>query len=179
MDTKLSFIILGLIGVVLGLLTLFFPDITRGTFITIFGVFVIGGILLSLLLGTTSSGEETMFWFGMCLLFLAVGIISFFIHSAVEIIFILIIAGWAFYIAFKGISFAISQPRTKYSIIIGMFVICAIIQLLIYIYAPIFLKDPILMVLGIFAMVFGLFSLLMGWYIHDESIKGRVNINKE
>ncbi|MGD1003808.1 MAG: hypothetical protein ABR887_00095 [Methanoregulaceae archaeon] len=179
MDTKLSFIIRGLIGVIFGLLTLFFPDITRGTFITIFGVLVIGGILLSLFLATTSSSEETMFWFGVSVLLLVIGIVAFFIHNIIEIIFILIIAGWAFYIAFTGISFAISQPRTKYSIIIGMFVICAIIQILIYIYAPILLKDPILMVLGIFAMVFGLFSLLMGWYIHEESIKGHVNINKE
>ncbi len=157
MDTKMLCIVQGIIGIIFGSLALFLPDITLGTFIALFWVLLGAGIILSLLLATTSSDKETMFWFGVSALLLAIGVGSVFIQGVVAIIFVLIIAGVVFYSGFYAITLALAQPKTKYIVIFGTLS-----------------KNLILVVLGTSSLVFGIFSVLMGWYLPNEAVMAAV-----
>jgi uncharacterized membrane protein HdeD (DUF308 family) len=174
MDTKLLCIVQGIIGIIFGSLALFLPDITLGTFIALFWVLLGAGIILSLLLATTSSDKETMFWFGVSALLLAIGVGSVFIQGVVAIIFVLIIAGVVFYSGFYAITLALAQPKTKYIVIFGMFVTDAILLCVLLWYFPALSKNLILVVLGTSSLVFGIFSVLMGWYLPNEAVMAAV-----
>jgi uncharacterized membrane protein HdeD (DUF308 family) len=174
MDTKLLCIVQGIIGVIFGLLALMLPDITLGSFIAFFWILLIAGIILSLILATTSSTQETMFWFSISVLLLAVGVISFFVQGVIAIVFVLIFAGWAFYLGFTDISLALTQPKTKYYLITGMFAVGVLLLAAIVRYLPMLTRNPVLMVLGVFALVFGVFSLLMGWWIREAPVSDPV-----
>jgi hypothetical protein len=167
MDTKLSCLIWGIIGVVFGLLALLFPELLL---ITFYGVFLLlAGLTMAifLLLAITSRNEDSMFWFGLSAVLLIVIVLSFLIQLVVQIIFLLIIAGIAFYNGFTDITLALSHPKTRYILIPGMFIAGAILLAAILWYFPAMfdnLNKLVIVILGNFAFVFGLVSIMMGFY---------------
>ena len=168
MDTKLSCLIQGVIGIVFGLLALLVPDITLATFYALFWVLLVVGIVGFLLLAITSKSDDSMFWFTLSAVLLVIGAFSFFAPAIVAIIFLLLIAGVAVYSGFFDITLALTHPKTKYILIPGMFIAgVALLGGLIW-YFPGVSKYLLLTVLGTFAVVFGIFSILLGWYMQDE-----------
>jgi uncharacterized membrane protein HdeD (DUF308 family) len=170
MDTKLSCLIKGAIGVIFGLLVLLIPDIIITTFYALFWGLIGLGIAAFLLLAITSKSDESLFWFGLSALLLVIGAASFFAPYLVAILFVLGIAGIAFYSGFSDITLALAHPKTKYILIPGMFVSGAILLGVLIWYFPAVSKNLVLTVLGTFSLVFGIFSILMGWYTGDEPV---------
>jgi len=168
MDTKLSCLIQGVIGMVFGLLALLVPEITLTTFYALFWVLLAVGIAGFLLLAITARSDESMIWFGLSAVLLVMGAISFFAKFVVAIIFLLLIAGIAIYSGFFGITLALTHPKTKYIFIPGMFIAGGVLLGALIWYFPLILQNIILTVLGTFSLVFGLFSILLGWYMRDE-----------
>jgi uncharacterized membrane protein HdeD (DUF308 family) len=168
MDTKLSCLIQGVIGIVFGLLALLVPDITLATFYALFWVLLAVGIAGFLLLAITSRSDDSMFWFILSAALLVVGAISFFAPFIVAIIFLVLIAAVAVYSGFFDITLALTHPKTKYILIPGMFLTGGVLLGGLIWYFPIVLKNLVLTVLGSFALVFGIFSILLGWYVQDE-----------
>jgi len=82
----------------------------------------------------------------------------------VEIIFLLIIAGIAFYNGFTDITLALAHPKNKYILIPGMFIAGAILLAVLLRYVPALYDNLLIVILGTFAFVFGLVSILMGIY---------------
>jgi uncharacterized membrane protein HdeD (DUF308 family) len=156
------------IGIIFGLLALLAPDITLATFYALFWVLLAVGIAGFLLLAITSRSDDSMFWFILSAALLVIGAVSFFAPAVVAIIFLLLIAGIAVYSGFFDITLALTHPKTKYILIPGMFIAgVGVLGVLIW-YFPVVLKNLFLTVLGSFALVFGLFSILLGWYVQDE-----------
>ena len=169
MDTKLSCLIWGVIGVIFGLIALLVPNILLlETFYIIFWILIGLGIIGLLILAITSGSDESLFWFGLSSVLLIIGGLSFFIKSVVAIIFLLIIAGIAFYNGFNGITLALTHSRTKYILIPGMFIAGTALLLGLIYYFPSFLENPVIVILGSFAFVFGLFSIMMGFFQKDK-----------
>ena len=168
MDTKISCLIQGVIGIVFGLLALLAPDITLATFYALFWVLLSVGIIGFLLLAITARSGDSLFWFILSAVLLVIGAVSFFAPFIVAIIFLLLIAGVAVYSGFSDITLALTHPKTKYILIPGMFIIGGLLLGVLIWYFPIVLKNLFLTVLGSFALVFGIFSILLGWYIKDE-----------
>lgn len=157
-----------MIGIIFGLLALLVPEITLVTFYALFWVLLAVGIAGFLLLAITSKSDDSMFWFTLSAILLAIGVASFFAHDIFANIFVLLIAGVAVYSGFSDITLALTHPKTKYMLIPGMFIGGgALLGVLIY-YFPAVSKYLLLTVLGTFALVFGLFSILLGWYIQEE-----------
>ena len=127
MDTRLSCLIWGIIGVVFGLLALLFPELLLATFYGMFLILAGLAIAVFLFLAITSRGDDTMFWFGLSAVLLVLIVLSFLVQVVVEIIFLLIIAGIAFYNGFTDITLALTHPKTKYFLIPGMFIAGAIL----------------------------------------------------
>ncbi|PKL68438.1 MAG: hypothetical protein CVV30_11035 [Methanomicrobiales archaeon HGW-Methanomicrobiales-1] len=169
MDTKISCIIQGAVGIIFGLLALLVPEITLATFYALFWVLLAVGIAGFLLLAITSKSDDSMFWFTLSAGLLVVGAISFFAPAIVAIIFLLLIAGVAVYSGFFDITLALTQPKTKYILIPGMFITGGLLLGGLIWYFPDVLKNLFLTVLGTFALIFGLFSILLGWYVKDET----------
>ncbi|MCX6681716.1 MAG: hypothetical protein NTY71_01845 [Methanoregula sp.] len=167
MDTKLACLIQGVIGVFFGLLALLLPDITLTTFLAFFWLLLIGGVLVLLFLAITAKSEESIFFFMISAALVFVGVGSFFFHGIVAIIFLLIIAGYAFYTGFAGIRLALAQPKTKYLLIAGMFAIDLLLIAGIIRYIPMLTQNPVMMVLGVTSFVFGIFLILMGWHLKE------------
>jgi uncharacterized membrane protein HdeD (DUF308 family) len=168
MDTKMSCLIQGVIGIAFGLLALLAPEITLATFYALFWVLLGVGIAGFLLLAITANSDESLFWFMLSAILLIVGAFSFFAPAIVAIIFLLLIAGIAVYTGFFDITLALTQSKTKYILIPGMFITGGLLLGIVIWYFPIVLKNLFLTVLGSFALVFGLFSILLGWYVKDE-----------
>ena len=167
MDTRLACLIRGTIGVIFGILALLFPDLLLVTFYGMFLIFAGLVIAAFLILAITSKGDDSMFWFVLAAGLLVLVLISFLIQVVVEIIFLLIIAGIAFYNGFTDITLALSRPKTKYFLIPGMFIAGTALLALILYYFPVLLDHLVLVILGNFALVFGLVSILMGIFQKD------------
>lgn len=115
-----------------------------------------------------------MLWFGLSAALLVTGVISFMVPGFVAVIFILGVAAIAIYNGFHDIMLGLEHPRTKYILIPGM-VIAGIVVLggLFYFFPVLFQQNRIfLSVVGTFALVFGLFSIILGFYGSDESSGG-------
>jgi uncharacterized membrane protein HdeD (DUF308 family) len=171
-DTKTSCLMRGTIGVVFGFLALMLPDIIRGMFIGFFGILIILGIVLFIFLAVTGKGDESMFWFGLAAVLLVVGVLSIIIAPLVAVLFIFVIAAIAIYNGFSDITLALEHPKTKYILIPGMIIAGFILVAIFYYYFPGFAKDLFLSVVGTFALVFGLFSIMLGFYTSDEQMDG-------
>ena len=168
MDTKTSCLIQGVIGMVFGLLALLVPDITLTTFYALFWVLLAVGIAGFLLIAITSKSDDSMFWFTLSAVLLVIGAFSFFAPAIVAIIFLLLIGGVAVYSGFFDITLALTHPKTKYILVPGMFIAGGLLVGGLIWYFPIVLKNIFLSVLGSFALVFGIFSILLGWYMAEE-----------
>jgi len=166
MGTGLSCFIWGIIGVIFGLFALLFPDpeIMLVTFYGMFLVLIILGVALSILLAITSGSDESLVWFGLSAGLLTIGVLSFLVQTIVGIIFMLIVAGIAFYNGFTDITLALTHPVTRYLLIPGMFITGAVILAGLLWYIPVLSENLVIVILGTFAFVFGLFSILMGYF---------------
>jgi uncharacterized membrane protein HdeD (DUF308 family) len=168
MDTKLSCLIRGFIGVIFGLLALLLPELLLATFYGIFLILIGLVIVVFLFLAITSKSDESLFWFGLSAGVLILAGISFLAQLIVEIVFLLLIAAIAFYNGFTDIVLALRHPRTKYILIPGMFIIgIALLAALLW-YIPYLSKYLVIVTLGSFVFVFGLFSILMGYYQSED-----------
>jgi uncharacterized membrane protein HdeD (DUF308 family) len=170
MDTRLSCLIRGIIGVIFGLLALLFPAMLLATFYGMFLLIAGLGVAIFLFLAITSRSDESMFWFGLSAALLVVAVLSFLVQLIVEIIFLLIIAGIAFYNGITDITLALTHPRTKYILVPGMFIAGTILLAVLIRYFPALSENLIIVILGNFAFVFGLFSILMGFYQTEKQI---------
>jgi hypothetical protein len=158
-------------GVIFGCLALLFPaQVTLG-FYGLFWILIALAMALFLFLAITARGDESMLWFGLSAVLLVVGVISFMVAGFVALMLILVIAAIAIINGFTDITLALAHPRTKYILIPGM-IITAILALggLIY-YFPDFEEYLFLSVVGTFALVFGIFSIILGFYTTDEPAK--------
>jgi uncharacterized membrane protein HdeD (DUF308 family) len=174
MNTSLSCIVWGIIGVIFGLLALLFPDpeMMLATFYVIFLILTGLVIAVFLFLAITSNSDESLFWFGISAVLLILAVLSFLAQQLFAIIFLLIIAGIACYNGFTDITLALTHPRTKYILIPGMFISAIILLAALLWYFPDHSKNLIIIIIGTFAFVFGLFSILMGYFQKEERYQG-------
>ncbi len=157
-----------MIGMSFGILAIVVPDVTLATFYAMFWLLLAVGIAGFLLLAITSRSDDSMFWFILSSALLVIGAVSFFAPFVVAIIFLLLIAGIAVYSGFFDITLALSHPRTKYILVPGMFIAGGLLLGVLIWYFPLVLKNLLLTVLGTFALIFGLFSILLGWYVPEH-----------
>jgi uncharacterized membrane protein HdeD (DUF308 family) len=164
LDAKMSCLIRGVVGVIFGFLALMVPEITLGTFYGFFWILIGLGMALFLFMAITSRSEEAMLWFGLAAALLVIGVISFVFAGFVALLFILIIAGVAIYNGFTDITLALQHPKTKYIVVPGMIIAGFVFLGVLFYYFPGFEKNLFLSVVGTFALIFGLFSIGMGFY---------------
>jgi uncharacterized membrane protein HdeD (DUF308 family) len=166
------FFLKGILGIIFGIMIVIFPGFTLGTFFTIFGLFILGAGMLAFLFAVTSHPKDTSVWFWLSLGILAVGLLSLVIPRIVAFIFALIIAGWAFVTGIFDLERFITGTRYYYYLFVGM--LCTGILLL----GAVFYLDPASRVryfettFGVFAFVFGIFSLAIGALILKGKLPG-------
>lgn len=168
-DKKTSCLIRGIVGIIFGVLALLVPDITLGTFYGLFWLLVILGIALFGFLAITGGGDESVLWFGLAAALLVAGVLSIIISNFVAILFILIIAAIAIYNGFSDITLALEHPRTKYILIPAMVLTGFALLGVLFYYFPAFEKNLYLSIVGTFALAFGIFSVLLGFYRPEGS----------
>jgi uncharacterized membrane protein HdeD (DUF308 family) len=157
-----------MIGMIFGILAIIVPDVTLATFYVLFWILLAVGIAGFLLLAITSKSDDSVFWFILSAVLLVTGAVSFFAFDIVAVIFLLIIAGIAVYTGFFDITLALTHPKTKYILIPGMFIAGGLLLGALIWYFPVVLHNLFLTVLGTFALVFGFFSIILGWYVQDN-----------
>lgn len=171
LDSKTSCLIRGIIGIIFGALALTLPKEVEAGFYGLFWILIGITMALFLFLAITARGDESMLWFGLSAALLLVGVISIMVSGFFAIMLILAIAAIAIINGFTDITLALEHPRTKY-VLIPLMIITAILVLggLFY-YFPKFEENLFLSVVGTFALVFGLFSVILGFYTSDESTR--------
>jgi uncharacterized membrane protein HdeD (DUF308 family) len=169
LDSKTSCLLRGIVGVIFGFLALLIPEEVTLGFYGLFWVLVALAMILFLFLAITARGDESMLWFGLSAALLVVGVISFMVAGFVAVMLILALAAIAIINGFTDITLALEHPRTKYLLIPGMIITAIIVLGLLFYYFPSFEKYLFLSVVGTFALVFGLFSILLGFSAKDET----------
>ena len=164
MDTKLSCYVWGVVGVIFGVLALIVPkqfqDLSFILFLVLIGVVIV----VFLFLAITSKSEESLFWFGLSAGLLLLAVISILVPRIAGIVFLLLIAVLVFYNGFTDIVLALKRPKTKYILIPGMFLSGVALLAVLLKYIPVMSQDLVIVTLGSFALVFGLFSIIIGYY---------------
>jgi hypothetical protein len=173
-DSKTSCLIRGIVGVIFGFLALMLPSETKFTFYGLFWILIILGIAVFIFLAITGTGDESMLWFGMAAGLLVVGVLSIIVSGFVAILLILIIAAIAIYNGFTDITLALMHPKTKYVLIPAMIITGFVLLGALLYYNPAFGSEDRLFfsVVGMFALTFGLFSVMLGFYKSEEEGDG-------
>jgi hypothetical protein len=171
LDTKTSCLLRGIIGVIFGCLALLFPDGVTLGFYGLFWILIGLAMALFLFLAITARGDESMLWFGLSAALLLIGVISFMVTEFVAVILILAIAAIAIINGFGDMTLALAHPRTKYILIPGMIITAILVLAGLFYYFPSFEENLFLSVVGTFALVFGLFSIILGFNATDEPAK--------
>jgi hypothetical protein len=169
LDSKTSCLLRGIVGVIFGFLALLIPEEVKLGFYGLFWILIGLAMAFFLFLAITARGDESMLWFGLSAALLVTGVISIYVTEFVAVILILTIAAIAIINGFTDITLALEHPRTKYLLIPGMIITAILVLGLLFYYFPSFEKNLFLSVVGTFAMVFGLFSIILGFYTTDES----------
>jgi uncharacterized membrane protein HdeD (DUF308 family) len=169
LDVKMSCLLRGIVGVIFGFLALMLPEITIGAFYGFFWILLGLGIAVLLFLAITSKNDEALLWFGLAAVLLVIGVVSFIFPGFVALLFILIIAGIAIYNGFNDITLALAHPKTKYYLIPAMIIAGIVFLSVLFYYFPGFERNLFLSVVGTFALVFGLFSIILGYYKPDTT----------
>jgi uncharacterized membrane protein HdeD (DUF308 family) len=154
----------GIVGIIFGILALLLPDPTLNTFKVLFWLLIIAGIALFGFLAITGKGDESVLWFGLAAALLIAGVLSIIFADFAALLFVLIIAGIAIYNGFTDITLALEHPRTKYIFIPAMILTGFVLLAILFYYYPAFEKNLYLSIVGTFALVFGLFSVMLGFY---------------
>ncbi|OPX64618.1 hypothetical protein [Methanoregula sp. PtaB.Bin085] len=169
LDSKTSCLIRGIVGVIFGFLALLIPKEVEAGFYGLFWVLIGLLMVLFLFLAITARGDESMLWFGLSAALLIVGVISIIIQGFVAVMLILAVAAVAIINGFTDITLALEHPRTKYILIPVMIITAILVLALLFYYFPGFESHLFLAVVGTFALVFGLFSVILGFYSSDKS----------
>jgi len=150
------------------------PAETQNTFYVLFWALIILGIALFVFLAITAKGDESMLWFGAAAVLLVIGVLSLIVAKFVAILFILIIAAIAVYNGFTDITLALTHPKTKYVLIPAMIIAGFVLLGALLYYNPVFAGEDRLFisVVGTFALTFGLFSIMLGFYRSDGAGEG-------
>jgi uncharacterized membrane protein HdeD (DUF308 family) len=171
LDSKTSCLLRGIIGIIFGFLALVLPkEVTLG-FYGLFWILIGLAMALFLFLAITARGDESMLWFGLSAGLLVIGVISFMVAQFVAVILILTIAAIAIYNGFTDITLALEHPRTKYILIPGMLITGFVLLGGLIYYFPGFVDNLFLSVVGTFALAFGLFSIVLGFYRYEEPLQ--------
>lgn len=170
MDAKLSCLLKGLIGVIFGGLCLVAPGPVLAFFLGIFWILLITAIVFCILIAITSHAEESFFWFLVSAVLLIIGIVSTVFPDSISLILALAVAVLAFYAGYSGISLALTRPKSKYLLIGGVIVSSIILLYLFLTYISSMSSYLILTVVGTFALVFGLFAVIMGLYMKEDIV---------
>jgi len=167
LDSKTSCLLRGIIGIIFGCLALLLPGEVILGFYGLFWILIGLAMALFLFLAITARGDESMLWFGLSAALLVVGVISFMVAGFVAVMLILAIAAIAIINGFTDITLALEHPRTKYILIPGMIITAILVLAGLFYYFPNFGENLFLSVVGTFALVFGLFSIILGFYTTD------------
>jgi len=164
------FILKGILGIIFGIMIVLFPGFTLGTFFTIFGLFIIAAGILAFSFAVTSHPKDTSVWFWLSLCILAVGLLSLVIPGVVAFAFALIIAGWAFVTGIFDLQRFISGTRYYYYLFLSMLGTGTLLLVAVYCLVPASRVRYLETIFGVFAFVFGIFSLAIGMLI----LKGKL-----
>ncbi len=164
------FILKGILGVIFGLLLILVPKFALGTFVTLFGLFIIAAGIITFLFAVTSQQTDTLFWFLLSGGIIILGIVAIWNSVLFASIFGICVAGWALITGFLDLEKYIQSSRRFYAIVAVLSGISIVLILATFYLLPSFYEDYISRVFGFYALVFGIFSLILGEMI----IRGKV-----
>ena len=162
MDAKASCLLKGLAGVVFGGLALVAPQQVLAFFDGIFWILLITVMVVSILIAITSPAEESLFWFLVSAALLVIGIVEMLFPQSISFIFVLAVAGLAFYAGYTGISCAMNHKQSKYLLVAGVIVSSIILLFIFLTYVPAMRLFVIMTIVGTISFVLGMFAILMG-----------------
>jgi len=156
------FILKGILGIIFGIIAIAIPSFTLGTFFTIFGLFIIAAGIIAFLFAVTSHPSDTSAWFWISLGILALGLLSVVFSEVIAFSFAVIIAGWALVTGIFDLERCITGSRYYYYLFGGMSASFILLLIAILYLLPSLREQYLMTTFGVFAFVFGIFSLAIG-----------------
>ena len=164
------FIVKGILGILFGIMIVIFPGLILDTFYALFALFMITAGIIAFSFAVTSQPEDTSAWFWLSLCILAVGVLSLVIPRFIAFAFALIITGWAFVTGILDLERFITGTRYYYSLFLSMLGTGILLLVAVYYLVPASQEHYLETTFGVFAFVFGIFSLALGILI----LKGKL-----
>lgn len=164
------FILKGILGIIFGVMIVLFPGFALGTFYTIFALFMITAGIIAFSFAVTSQPGESSSWFWLSLCIFAVGVLSLVSPRVVAFTFALIIALWAFVSGILDLERYITGSRAYIYLFLSMLGSSILVLFAAFYFYPVSREHYLETTFGVFAFVFGIFSLALGVLI----LKGRL-----
>jgi uncharacterized membrane protein HdeD (DUF308 family) len=164
------FILKGILGILFGILLILAPKFALGTFLTMFGLLIIAAGAIAFLFAVTSKQTDTMFWFMVSGGIVILGILAIFAHDIFAAFFALIIAGWALITGLLDLEKFVCSQRRFYAIMAVLSGISLAFIAVAFYAIPSFHGDYLSRIFGVYAVVFGIFSLILGQRIISGKI---------
>jgi uncharacterized membrane protein HdeD (DUF308 family) len=172
------FLVRGICAVVFGILAFAMPGITLAALVIVFGIYAIVDGVACIVLGN-SADELGGRWWGMILagiLGVIAGILTFAWPAITAVVLLAFIAAWAIVRGIFEIYAAVefrSMISDEWLVILSG--ICSIIFGALVIAKPLAGALAVVWIIGIYAIIFGSFSMAIGFRLHSmkKVLKGR------
>lgn len=163
-----SFVLRGVLGVILGLVAFAYPGATIGALVILYGAFAMADGLLalsSLLFGRT--GEQP--WWSLLLegiVGVAAGIVAFSLPLATALVLVYVVAAWSI---IKGIFMVASAIRLRREIdgewALGLAGVLSVVFGVLVMLSPVAGATAIAWILGFYLVSFGILAIVTGYHL--------------
>jgi uncharacterized membrane protein HdeD (DUF308 family) len=162
----------GIIAVIFGLCAIIWTPVVLNVLIYAFGLFAIIAGILTAAAGISSEKTELPKWLLVIAgtLGILLGIFALLTPLIVAITLTLLIAAWALVTGATELGWAVTNKALKHRVLLFISGLCGITLAIILIIIPILGAFTIVLVLGIYLLVFGIISIAVGLSMGKETV---------
>jgi uncharacterized membrane protein HdeD (DUF308 family) len=167
-----SFMLRGLIAVIFGLCAIIWTPFVLNVLIYAFGFFAIIAGILTAAAGISLEKTELPKWLLAVagILGILLGIFALLTPLIVVITLALLIAAWALVAGASELGLAVTNKTLKHRVLLSISGLCGIALSIILILMPVLGAFTLVLVLGIYLLVFGIISIAFGLSIGKETV---------
>jgi uncharacterized membrane protein HdeD (DUF308 family) len=162
----------GIIAVIFGLCAIVWTPTVLNVLIYAFGFFAIIAGILTAAAGISSEKTELPKWLLVVtgILGILLGIFALLTPLIVTITLVLLIAAWALVTGASELGLAVTNKALKHRVLLSISGLCGIALSVILILMPVLGAFTLVLVLGIYLLIFGLISIAVGLSMGKETV---------
>jgi uncharacterized membrane protein HdeD (DUF308 family) len=171
LDRK-SLALRGFVAVIFGILAIVVTQFVLDFLVYMFGFFAIISGILNAGIGLSSEKTELPKWMLVTtgILGILIGILALLSPLVIAMTITMVVAAWALVTGVSDLGLALSQKKAPHRALLALSGIIGILFAIILVLTPVLGAYALVMVLGIYALVFGFISIFLGLCMGKEKV---------